>query len=64
MPDDRERQVIAEAQEIVRTRTEDLTSAAAREGVSYTSMYRKVKRGEVEAFELGTRGELRVWIEA
>lgn len=61
MPDDHDRQVVDEATRIIRTKTKDLTAAAADDGVSYMTMYRKVKRGEVDAVEWGSRGEMRVW---
>jgi hypothetical protein len=63
MPETKDRQVVAEANEIIRTKTEDTTSAAARRGVSYTHLLRAIKRGEVDAVEWGSRGEKRVWVD-
>ena len=64
MPQTRDQQVVAEAQEIIRTKTEGTTAAAARHGVSYTHMLRRIKRGEINAVEWGSRGEMRVWLDA
>jgi hypothetical protein len=63
MPQTRDRRVVAEAQEIIRTKTENPTSAAARRGMSYTQLLRAIKRGKVDAVEWGTR-EMRVWLDA
>lgn len=59
VPESCERQVVAEAEKIIRTRTESPTAAAARRGVSYNHMLRKIKRGEVDAVEWGSRGQMR-----
>jgi hypothetical protein len=64
MPQTRERQVVAEAQEIIRDQTETPTEAAARRGMSYTGLLRAVQRGEVDAVQWGPRGEMRVWLDA
>ena len=62
MPQPDDRQVMAQAQEIFATKMEGLTAAAARHGVSYTVLYRKVLRGEVEGLKFGR--EMRVWVDA
>ena len=64
MPQTRDRQVVDEATRIIQEQTDDVTSAAARRGVSYTRMVRAIKRGEVDAVPWGSRGEMRVWIDA
>jgi excisionase family DNA binding protein len=59
MPQPDDRQVMADAEKIWHTKMQDLTTAAARHGVSYTVMYRKVQRGEIEGVKFGR--EMRVW---
>jgi hypothetical protein len=63
MPQTQDRQVVAEAQEIIHTKTEDPTAAAARRGMSYTRLLRAIQRGEVDAVQWGPRGEMRVWLD-
>jgi len=63
MPDSRDRQVAAESLEIIRTKTEDATQAAARRGMSSTSLIRAVKRREVDGVMWGSRNEVRVWLD-
>ena len=62
MPQRDERQVMAEAEEIWHTKMEGLTAAAARQGTSYTVLYRKVRSGEIEGVRFGR--EVRVWVDA
>ncbi|QNJ91520.1 hypothetical protein HZU40_09700 [Mycolicibacterium fluoranthenivorans] len=57
-----ERQIMADAEKIWHTRMQDLTTAAAQRGMSYTVLYRKVLRGEVEGVRFGR--EMRVWADA
>ena len=63
MPQTRDRQVVAEAQDIIREKTENPTAAAARRGISYTGLLRAIQRGEVDAVQWGPRGEMRIWLD-